>query len=48
MMANLYDYQLIAGQRQDEILQAADQWRRATQAQNPSGRRGLMAMFFGR
>jgi len=48
MMANLFDYQMIAGQRQDEILQAANQWRRVTEAQNPTGRRGLMSMLFGR
>ena len=48
MMTNLYDYQLIAGQRQSEILQAASDWRRVTEAQNPTGRRGLLSMLFGR
>ena len=48
MMANLYDYQMIEGQRQNEIMQAATQWRRVTEAQNPLGRRGLMSMLFGR
>ena len=48
MMANLYDYQLIARQRRDEIMQAVARWRQVNEAQHPTGRRGLLSMLFGR